>query len=339
MKVLPVIAAVAVLAATTLAHSQSLHDQTLVVTASNNASANQLLVYTTSGKLVQTLSTNGQGGVGGNAGGIATAHDHLAVVNFTSKSVSLFERTEQGLELKQTIATQSSPVSVAFGHGHLYVLGVSSVESHRMYPYGVDANPDGISSLVIGDGSAAQVGVIEKQLIISEKSNMIESVNLNWGGAVTGSATAVKNIPSNVNAPFGLATRGNDAYVTIAHANEISLVRDDAVVTITGSGTQSAPCWVTLDGPFLFSANSPSKSVSRYLVYRNKIVQDSAVAATFNGNPTDITYDAGMVAVIDSNGTVAHLSIFHVDGDGNLTLKSSATTATANGVAIIGGDE
>jgi hypothetical protein len=33
-----------------------------------------------------------------------------------------------------------------------------------------------------------------------------------------------------VNAPFGLVTRNNDAYVTIAHANEISLVRNDAVV-------------------------------------------------------------------------------------------------------------
>ncbi|GAA0703535.1 hypothetical protein GCM10009429_34270 [Dyella marensis] len=76
-----------------------------------------------------------------------------------------------------------------------------------------------------------------------------------------------RSYPANVNAPFGLATRGKDAYVTIAHANEISLVRDDSVCTVTGSGTQMAPCWVALDRSFLFSANSPSHSVFRYTVH------------------------------------------------------------------------
>jgi hypothetical protein len=147
----------------------------------------------------------------------------------------------------------------------------------------------------------------------------------------------VSNIPSNVNAPFGLVTRGDKAYVTIAHANEISLVRHDEVLTVTGSGTQSAPCWVTLVGPFLFSSNSPSKSVSRYVVFADKIVQDAAVAASLNGNPTDIASGDGYVAVIDGNGTVSHLSIFNVDTEGNLKLKIANTMAAgANGVAVVG---
>lgn len=339
MRSFPSITALAILAATTsLARAQNWDHQTFVVTASN-ATANHLLVYNTADKLVQSVATGGQGGVSGNSGGIAVSHNRIAVVNFGSSSVSIFESSEEGFRLKQTIATASSPVSVAFGHRHLYILGTTKVESHRVYDYAVDANADGIASLVLADGSAAQVGVIETQLIVSEKNNVIESVNLQWDGAVTGAASAVRNIPSNVNAPFGLATRDNDAYVTIAHANEISLVRNDAVLTVTSSGTQSAPCWLALDGPFLFSANSPSMSVSRYLVYGTKIIQQDAVAAKFNGDPTDIAYGAGMVAVIDSNGTVAHLSIFKVDGDGNLTLKGAATMASANGVAFVRGDE
>src|SRR5208283_4013096 len=155
-------------------------------------------------------------------------------------------------------------------------------------------------------------------------------------GAIAGTATLVHNIPSNVNAPFGMFARGNDAYVTIAHANEISLVRNGAVLTVTGSGTQSAPCWLTLVGPFLFSSNSPSKSVSRYAVYGQKIVQDAAVAAAFSGDPTDIDSRDGLVAVIDGSGT---LSIFSVDEDGNLTLQGSASISTAaNGVAVVHGD-
>jgi len=239
-----------------------------------------------------------------------------------------------------TIATASSPVSVAFGNNHLYILGTTEVESHRMYGSVVSLGADGVATLVKADGSAAQVGVVQDQLIVTEKSNAIESVTLNGEGEITGLATLVANIPSNVNAPFGLVTRGNDAYVTIAHANEISLVRNADILTITGSGTQNAPCWLALDGPFLFSSNTASLSISRFAVYGQKIVQDAAVAAKLNGGPIDIAQLAGVLAVIDSPGTVSHLSTFTVDEDGNLTLKASTTiNSAANGVAIVRVDD
>lgn len=313
-------------------------DQALIVTASNTAK-NALLVYNTSGALLEQIPTGGEGGVSGNAGGIAQNRERLAVVNFGSGNVSVFDKdlAHAGLRLEKLVPAITNPVSVAFGHDHLYILTATNIESHRISGNGVDSQADGEARLVIGDGSAAQVGVLWGQLVISEKSNAIETVNLNAQGAVSGSTKLAANIPSNVNAPFGLATRGNDAYVTIAHANEISLVRNNAVQTITGSGTQSSPCWVTLDGPFLFSANSPSQSVSRYAVYGEKIVQDAAVVATFSGDPTDITYRSDLAAVIDANGSVSHVSIFNVDGDGNFTLKAQATihSATTNGIAIV----
>jgi hypothetical protein len=306
---------------------------TLVVTASN-ATKNQLLVYNSAGKLVQTVSTQGEGGVSGNSGGIEARDGLLAVVNFGSKSVSMFERWGDGFQMTQTVPTASSPVSVAFGPDHLYILGTTKIESHLIFGTHVNTNPDGVVGLLLADGSAAQVGVLPGQLIITEKSNVIESVNLRSDGAASGAATTVGNIPSNVNTPFGLVTRGNDAYVTIAHANETSLVRNGEVLTVTGSGTQSSPCWLTLVGPFLFSSNSPSLSISRYAVYGQKIVQDAAVAASLAGDPTDIASGDGLVAVIDGSGK---LSIFNVDEDGNLTLQGAASISTAaNGVAVIG---
>jgi len=309
----------------------------LVVTASN-ADKNQLLVYDTAGQLLQAISTQGQGGVSGNAGGIETQDGLVAVVNFGSNSVSIFRREGHGFLMTQSIPAASSPVSVAFGRDHLYILGTTEVESHRMAGPGVNAHADGMATLLVADGSAAQVGVVENQLIITEKSNVIETVNLLDDGAVTGSPTLVQNIPANVNAPFGLVTRGNNAYVTIAHADEISLVRNGSVLTVTPSGTQHAPCWLTLIGPFLFSSNSPSMSVSRYAVYGQKIVQDASVAAQFNGSPTDIASRDGLIAVIDGSGSVSHLSIFSVDEDGNLTLKAVETINNpANGVAIVAG--
>jgi hypothetical protein len=324
------------LGATTNLHAS---DQKTLVVTSSNAPVNQLLVYNSHGKLLQTLATKGKGGAAGNAGGIEAKRNLLAVVNFGSQSVSIFERGDDGFHLTQVVPTASSPLSVAFGGDHLYILGATTVESHQMYGSDVSSSSDGVATLLKADGSAAQVGVLPNQLIITEKSNAIETIDLS-GGAVSGVPTLVSNIPSNVNAPFGLITRGNDAYVTIAHANEISLVRHGAVLTVTGSGTQNAPCWLALVGPFLYSSNSPSMSVSRYVVYGQTIVQDAAVAASLNGDPTDIASGQGLVAVIDGNGPLSHLSIFTVDDNGNLTLRIANTiSAPANGVAVVRGND
>jgi hypothetical protein len=318
--------------ATAALHAQT--PQPLVVT-STNALPNQLLVYSSEGALLQTLSTHGNGGASGNAGGIETKAGLVAVVNFNSQSVAVFERRENGLQFSQTVSTLSKPVSVAFSSDHLYILGLTTVESHPIHGDEVSNWADGSTTLFLADGSAAQVGVLPAELIVTEKSNVIETVGLS-GGAVSGAPALVSNIPTNVNAPFGLVTRRNNAYVTIAHANEISLVRNGTVLTVTGSGTQSAPCWLTLVGPFLFSSNSPSMSVSRYAVYGEHIVQDAAVAASLNGDPTDIAYGSGLIAVIDGNGPVSHLSIFTVDEDGNLTMRIARNiNAPANGVAVI----
>lgn len=309
----------------------------LVVTASN-APINQLLVYNSGGQLIQTVATQGKGGAGGNSGGIQARGNLVAVVNFGSQSVSIFERHDNNFHLKQLVPTVSSPLSVAFGAGHLYILGTTKVESHRMHGSDVNSNPDGVVGLLKADGSAAQVGVVQNQLIISEKSNTIETVNLLGDGSVSGFPALVQNIPTNVDTPFGLITRGNNAYITIAHADEISLVRNGKVLTVTASGAQQhAPCWVALAGPFLYSSNSPTKNLSRYAVFGQKIVLDAPVAAQFNGSPTDIASGEGLIAVIDLSGSVSHLSVFRVDEDGNLTLQQTAATINggANGVAIV----
>ena len=331
-------AAVLLMGAATAASAEG----ALVLTASN-ATTNELLVLDTAGTVLRRIPTQGQGGVSGNAGGIAGNHDRVAVVNFGSSNVSIFERDEGGryFRLERVIPTLGSPVSVAFGNDHLYVLTTTHVESHRAGPFGVIAQVDGQAQLLHGDATAAQVGVIKGELVFTEKSNAIESVRLSGDGAVAGSASLVANIPANVNAPFGLATRGDEAYVTIAHADEISLVRNNTVLAITPSGTQHAPCWVALDGPFLFSANSPSQTVSRYAVYGQKMVQDAAVVTTFVGNPTDIVYRSGFAAVIDAAAGLSRVSVFKVDQDGNFASQGVATlnSAATNGLAIVDADD
>src|SRR5581483_5579885 len=202
----------ATLLTTTALRAQAAPDP-LVVTASNE-SLNQLLVFSSTGALLHQIPTGGQGGVGGNAGGVTVSGGTVAVVNFGSSTVTLFERTGDTFTTTQTLGTASAAVSVAFSKDHLYVLGTTTIESHRRGENAIDQAPDGIATLVQADGSAAQVGVAGDQLVISEKSNTVETVALR-GGAVTGPTQSVA-LPPNSNAPFGLVTRGANAYVTIA---------------------------------------------------------------------------------------------------------------------------
>jgi hypothetical protein len=307
--------------------------KTLVVTSSNNPAGNQLLVYDASGALIQTATTGGLGGVSGNAGGIAASHEAVALVNFGSQSVSIFDIGGPSIELRQVVATLSPPVSVAFGKDHLYVLGTTSVESHRVYGRDVDSEPDGTAALVVGDGSAAQVGVLADRLLISEKSNVVEVVDLR-GGAVTGPAAEVP-LPAGSDTPFGLITRGANGYVTIAHSDRIALVKRGEVVALTGSGSQHAPCWVALVGPYLYSSNSPSHSISRYVVTGSRIVLDGPVAAMTAGAPTDIAASGNIVAVLDG-GAQTHLTQYVADEDGALRqMAVSVVNRGANGVAVI----
>ena len=317
-----------------------------VVTASN-ATANQLLVYSPGGKLLQTLSTNGAGGATGNAGGVQTSNGLVAVVNFGSKSVSIFKLESNGLSLTQVVPTVANPVSVAFGENHLYILGATQVESHAIFGDFVITGADGVSTLLVGDGSAAQVGVLTNQIIVSEKSNVIETFDLLVDGTVSGSPALVAGIPSdagiavNGNEPFGMVTTGKDAYVTIAHRNQVALVRKDAIVN-SGFTTQTAPCWATLAGPYLFTSNTASQDLSRFVVHGRNIVLDAAVASpqNFAGNVTDNASGSGLVAAIDGSGGFAgtsHLTIFNMDEDGNLTNAgiSGAIPGAINGVAIV----
>jgi hypothetical protein len=306
---------------------------TLVVTSSNNPAGNSLLAFDATGALVQTTSTGGLGGVSGNAGGIATAGHLVAIVNFGSTSVSVFELTHDGFALTDVISTLSQPVSVAFGHGHLYVLGTTSIESHTLNGADVEAASDGSATLLRADGSAAQVGVVGDQLLITEKSNTVEVVDLQ-AGAVTGAVTAV-DIPAGSDTPLGLTTRGSAGYVTIAHSDEVGLVKGGQLVSLVGSGSQHAPCWLALVGQYLYSSNSPSHSISRFVVSGTQLVLDAQVVATTAGAPTDIGAFGNVVGVLDG-GAQTHLTQFAVDDDGNLQqIAVSVVNTGANGVVVV----
>src|SRR6478609_10587565 len=160
-------------------HASENDEHTLIVTMTNDPDANQIRVYdAASHVLIQTLSTHGQGGAGGNARGIKQHDGRLvAVVNNGSNNVAIFRRVGDALRFDKVVTTTSAPVSVDFGNDHLYVAGATTVDSFVLRQNAVEWRDGTVDLLLAGGGappigSAAQVGVInETQLLVTLKAD------------------------------------------------------------------------------------------------------------------------------------------------------------------------
>src|SRR5262245_21168503 len=204
------------IAAATTGHASG-HQRTLVVTMTNDQNSNQIKVYDAeSHALLQTLSTRGKGGAGGNARGIKQYDGRLvAAVNNGSGNVALFRRDGDVLKFDKLVQTTSAPVSVDFGNDHLYVAGATTIASFVLHETAVEWL-DGTANLVLAGGagppvgSAAQVGVIDDgQLLVTLKADpdpgTVDVVSLHRG-RVTGSTPSAVSAPDGSLTPFGFAT-------------------------------------------------------------------------------------------------------------------------------------
>ncbi len=331
------------------AQSQERNQDPLFLTATNGA-ANALAVIDTVTKEMDFVPTGGAGGASGNAGGIAVEGRLAAVVNFGSSNVTIFVRRGNAMQPTQTIKTASQPVSVAFGHNHLVVLGVTTAESFPVYGNTVSTSSDGVASLAIGDKSAAQIVTYDGGVIYSEKTGGIAELSLSTNGApgISGPNRPV-TLPAapNNNTPFGMVGRGAEVYVTIAHSNLEALVVNGQIVSMAAGPTPfqnaagaivHAPCWNALSGQFLYAADSPGQQLYRYLVSDGNIFFDKAGVAKFSGAPTDLAIQGGLVGVIDGGDGVnfSNVSLFDLDSEGELTPRFAVKIASPiNGAAIV----
>lgn len=322
----------------------------LVVTMTNNPDANEIKVYDAESQaLLQTLSTHGKGGAGGNARGIRQLNGTLvAVVNNGSNSVALFRRAGDALKFDQVVSTTSAPVSVDFANDHLYVAGATTVDSFVVRETAVEWR-DGTTQLALAGGgvpsagSTAQVGAVsERQLLVTIKTDpapgTVDVVALEEGRVTEATPTAV-SAPSGTLTPFGFASYPDGtAVVTLAHSNQDGLFRDGAFTAVVQAG-QAASCWVTRDGKYLFVANTGSRTISRLIGTGNHVFVDAPIAAPVpTGAPADIDADAGVLGVIDHGGGQSHLSIFTYNAFGELAPAGGPIAVgvpDANGVAVL----
>jgi hypothetical protein len=345
MRSLPLLCAA--VASSAVAEAQITADP-LFLTATNGAT-NNLAIVNSRTKQTTFVPTGGKGGASGNAGGVAVNGSLAAVINFGSSNVTIFVRRGDGMQPTQTINTSSPPVSVAFGSGHLVVLGLTTAESFAVDGDFVATHADGQIALLLGDKSAAQIVTYDGGVAYTEKTGSVAEVTLSTGGmpglGTTNHSVALPPAPNN-NTPFGLIGRGANIYLTIAHSDLETLVVDGKIVSIAEGPTPftnsagaiiHAPCWNALAGHFLYASDSPGSQLLRYLVSDTNIFYDKPGVATLSGAPTDLTVNGRLLGVIDGgNGTTSNASLFDIDSEGELTLRLAVKIPGAiNGAAII----
>ena len=354
MRVLRAVAAALVVLAATAAVIRADHPgRTLAVTMTNDPAANEIKVYDAdTHALLQTLSTNGKGGAGGNARGIAQyGRELVAVVNNGSSNVAIFKRDGDQLKFVNTVSTTSAPVSVDFGNDHMYVAGATTVDSFALQGRTVTwLDGTGGLELVGGGappvGSTAQVGVINgKALLVTLKTpdpGTVDVVSLR-DGRVTDLAPTAVAAPTGTLTPFGFSVYSDGtALITLAGSNQNGLFRDGAFTAITAPGP-GAPCWATTVGKYAFIANTGSRTISRLIGTGSHIFVDDETAAviTAGGGPADIDADAGVLGVIDRGGDQSHLSLFTYNDFGELIPHGTPINVgvpNANGIAVLSAD-
>jgi hypothetical protein len=325
------------------------HDRsTLVVTSTNSASGNAVVVFklntgaTPSLQLAENIATGGKGGASTNAGIVQFSGELGAVANYGSNTVSQLVRYGNAVGVVRTIRLApdcTKPDSIALSDDQLFVVGATCAESHA-WPSG---NVDG-SVVALTDPSAAQIAVGRTWAAVTMSSGSVMQLPLTHeSGALSGSSTPI-TLPDDANSvPLGEAFWGNVLGFTPAHSPKSFAIldADQNLYTVLGpqpSFPTNAPCWVAKGpGNIWYTGNSPGSAIAIFfsdnqggVFYKN---------VPLPGSPTDITVspDKKWLAVIYSAGGSAYVAVYSIDGHGDLTQVATSKAmgaASFNGVAF-----
>jgi len=319
----------------------------LVLTSTNDPGSNSVVVFkletgsTPSLSLGNTLPTGGAGGASGNAGILQFRQDRGAVANFGSNTITQLVREDDDIRIGSTINQAPGcmkPDSVALTREHLFVVGQNCAESHD-WPSGT---LDG-SVVHLTDHSAAQIAVGNTWSAVTMGSGSVVQLPLTRAGILSGALAPVALPADANNTPLGEAFWGDLLGFTPAHSpDSFALVNADRTVSpITGPTPPyptNAPCWVAKGpGNVWYTGNAPGDAISIFFSDGKGGVFYKSVPLP--GSPTDITvsHDNKWLAVIYSASGDAHVAVYSIDAQGDLTLAANSPSvgvAGFSGVAI-----
>jgi 6-phosphogluconolactonase (cycloisomerase 2 family) len=333
----------------------------VVFVMTDNTSGNQVVAYDRLGdgrlKQAGVYDTGGNGGIldgsmvdhTASQGALAydAANGLLFAVNAGSSTVSVFSVSGDRLTTTQVISSGGSfPVSVAVHDGLVYVLNALdggsvqgfTVAGDQLVPLAgssraLGLNPTATPQFTTTPGQVAFTPE-GARLILTTKgnTNAIDVFGVGTSGLLT--AAPVVNVEAGTT-PFAVTFDG-EGNLVVAEAGTNALatysINGDNTVTLLHRLTtgQSATCWVTRSGSFLYASNAGSSSESGF-------ASGAGGALTLLGaTPTDAgtvdaaaTPDGGFLYV--QAGGPGNVDGFRINGDGSLTAVGSVTVPGAVG--------
>lgn len=320
----------------------------LVVTSTNNANGNAVVVFRLNTGAASSLtydnmmSTGGNGGAGGNAGIVQFKNDIGAVANYGSNTVSQLVRYDDFIAVGNTIRLApgcTKPDSVALTQNYLFVVGVNCAETHA-WPSGKVAGP----VVSLADPSAAQIAVGKSWAAVTMTSGSVLQLPLAWDEGVLNGTSAAIALPSNANnTPLGEAFWNDILGFNPAHSpDSFAIVNKKRQVFPVAGPTPSypgnAPCWLAKGpGNAWYSGNSPGQAIS--IFFSDDQGGEFYKSISLPGVPTDITVsrDRKWLAVIYAAGGQGYVAVYSVDAYGGLTWVATSNpvgVASFSGVAI-----
>lgn len=321
----------------------------VVYATSNAPGGNSILVFKRSVEGALTAAGEvASGGVGtggglGNQSGLVISGDGhwLAAVNAGSNSISSFVVRAGVPQLVSTVASGGSmPVSLALHGNLLYVLNAGdggNITGFSVAPNGALGSLAGSTRPLSGAAAPApaQVGFSPdgRFLVVTEKAtSRIVTYAVGSDGLVGNPQTQT----SSGSTPFGFGFT-NDGQLLVTEAaggiagggalSSYTVEADGSLSPVSGSvpTMQGAACWVgiTQDGRFAFTTNTPSGTVSGFLVAANgslRLRDAGGVTgdAGSGSGPIDLALSRDGRFVYTLNGGSGAVGGFRIQRDGGL---------------------
>ncbi len=291
------------------------------------------------GATTQTVAVGptvaGPGGIAGNL----VRDDRRALVTNQSQGAVLFTLVNGQLRAPVMLQTggEGSMSGALSEHGAYVLTGTRLL----FFPRGETA-PMSSQSLMMSDGSAAQVVLAGGYAYVSEKNGSLEAFLLGHDGSLQSGATAIAGIPAGV--IVGIAADRDLVIAPIAHlasnANQstVPIVRGLSVVQIVPT-KEVAACWAASDDGEVCITNPGSMTVSCGRVGQNALSSYTSAAASVAGDTVlDIDLVDSLVGILGkSNGSPQLLTYSRAKhSDFLMPIGTfSLGTATATGAMLL----
>ena len=335
----------------------------VVYVQSNQASGNEVLVYTRSSS--GSLSPSSSFATGGNGTGAGTgsqgsvilhefgANTYLYAVNAGSNEITAFLVTGNTLTWVDKVSSHgTTPISVTAHNDLLYVVNTGGTGNIGGFHIAADGQLTFLenSTRALSDDNAGpaqiQFNNAGTQLVVTEKNtNRISTYSVHADGLTDN----VSSHPAIGITPFGFGFDNHDQLLVtdafggaagqsavtsfnLSNAGSLSLL-DGPVGT-----NQTSACWLTItnNGKYCYAANTGSGTISGYSIRDGQLtlLNANGVTAITGTTPGDITLSVNSKFLYNVNSTSHSITEFRANEDGSLDAIGSVNGLPVGAVGI-----